>query len=115
EAPVGHEAARVGALELLAQVLRYQADERAAELQVDVRRETDAPVHDDAPFARGKRGHVGPAAGEVEARRRRRPECARQLAPLHGATCQRVTAGSSPRTSMRTPCTRRFMPCTPRP
>src|SRR5206468_5444735 len=114
EAPVEDEPARVGALELLAEVLRHEPDQAAAELQLDVRREFDASVHHDAPFARGERRHVGPAACEVEPRWRRRPELNGQLAPPHGPMRHWVTAGSSPRTSIRTPCTRRSIPCTPR-
>src|SRR5207247_6774024 len=83
-------------------------------LQLDVSREVDAPIHHDPPFTRGEWGHVGPPAREIEPYRRGGPELAHQLASLHGPTRHCMTVGSSPRRSMRTPCTRRFIPCTPR-
>src|SRR2546422_728808 len=56
----------------------------------------------------------GPAAREVEPRRRDRVKLAGQVPPSHGATCHSATVGSSPRISIRTPCTRRFIPVAPR-
>ena len=71
-----------------------------------MRAQLDRGVDDDAAFARRERGHVGPAAGEVEPHRRGGVEFGRQIAPPHGVTRHAATVGSSPRISMRTPRTR---------
>src|SRR5207245_4856723 len=78
------------------------------------RRELDRAIHDDAALARRERRDVGPAAGKVETHRGGRVEFGGLVAPLHGAVRHPATVGNSPRTSIRTPLTRRFIPCTPR-
>ena len=112
---VQHESSRIDALELLSQILRHEADPRAAELHLDAGREIDRRAHHHAAFAGGEGRDVGPAAREVQAHGRRRAEFRGHVAPPHGAVRHAVTLGSSPRRSIRTPCTRRFIPCSPRP
>ena len=114
QAAVEYQATGVGALELLSQILGDEADQVAAERQLRVRLEADGGVHDDAALARGKRWHVRPPAGQVETHRRGGVIRRRQLAASHGDVHQSCSVTSSPRTSMVTPCTRRFMPLTPR-
>src|SRR5206468_9687657 len=83
EPAVEHEATRVGALELFAQVLRDQSDQTSADPHGDLRGERDRPVHDDAPLARRAGRHVGPAAGEVESDGGGLMAYSRLLSPSH--------------------------------
>src|SRR2546426_11044718 len=94
--------------------LRDQSDQTSADPHGDARRELDGPVHDDPPLARREGRDVGPAAGEVETDGGGRMEFSRLVAPSHGSVRHAATVGNSPRTSIRTPLTRRFIPCTPR-
>src|SRR5207247_8302798 len=114
EPAVEHQATGVRALELLAQVFGDEPDQASAEPHRDPRRELDRAVHDDAALARRERGDVGPTAGKVETHRGGPVAFGGQVAPLHGAVRHPATVGNSPRTSIRTPLTRRFIPCTPR-
>ena len=114
EPPVDDEPRRIGALQLLAEIFGYEPEERATDLELGVRVELDRGIDHEAALAGRERRHVGPTTRQVEAHGGAGPDVLRQVAALHGAIHHSAMFASSPRRSIRTPRTRRFIPCTPR-
>ena len=91
--------------DLLARIREIKERREGGSGPIDMGAQPNRPVDDHATFARRKRGHVGPAAGEIEPHRRCGMEIGREFASSHCVVriCQAVIVGSSPRTSIRTP------------
>ena len=114
EPTVDDEPRGVDALQFLTEIFGDEPEELAAECELGVRVELDRGIHHEAALAGREGRHVGPPARQVEAHRGAGPEVLREVAALHGAIHHSATFASSPRRSIRTPRTLRFIPCTPR-
>src|SRR5438093_1308995 len=95
-------------IDLDRRVAKAQPEPGAGRSNLGVREELDRAGHHESAFSGGERRDVGPSSGKVE------PYRSRGTTGVHGATHQSWTVGSSPRRSIVTPCTRRFIPCSPR-
>src|SRR3989442_3740304 len=115
ETPVDDEPRGVGALQFLTEILGHEPEELAADLELGVRVELDGGIDHEAALTGRERRHVGPPAGQVEARGGASPEVPGEVAAFHGAIHHSAMFASSPRRSIRTPRTRRFIPCNPPP
>src|SRR5512133_3207547 len=97
------------------QVLGNQSKAAPTESHLRVGDELNRGSHNDAAFLNRERRNVGPPAGEVESYRRRGFELRSTVRlPAHRSTHQSCTVGSSPRRSMVTPWSLRFIPWSPR-
>ena len=107
--PAPSEVRRVGNFQTLAKVSGRESN--SAELRAGLLREHRARSRRRRPslLSGGERRNVGPSTGEIEANRR-----GSTSDPAHRVTHQSCTVGSSPRMSIVTPRTLRFIPCSPR-
>src|SRR5919198_994954 len=108
------QSAGVRAFERFAELFRHESEQLASERERHVSAHANRRVDDDAALAGRKWRHVCPATREIKPHRRAGVKFGREIAPPHYSTRQAAIVGSSPRMSMRTPCTRLFIACTPR-
>ena len=114
EAPVRNQSAGIHALDHGPGVFRLQANEGAADFEHRLGAELDGRIHDGPTLTRGEWRDIGPGTRKVQAGGRGGADERGELPASHGAVDQVASVGSSPRASIRTPWTRRFMPLTPR-
>jgi hypothetical protein len=98
-------------VELVAEVLRYQAETATTKPDLGPGKELNRGGHYQATLSGREGGDVSPAASQIEADGSRgREGVPRARLRSHRATHQSCTVTSSPLMSMVTPRTRRFIP-----